>query len=187
MARLVYMQSVSLDGFIETPDHQIDWTIPSPELEQFILDDAKNVSVLLHGRRTYDLMAAYWPTADAAPGVSPFDAEFARIWRNTPKVVFSRSERQVAWNSRLVTSDVVRVVEALKAERSGDMWLGGADLAATFARLGLIDEYRVTVRPVVLGAGTRYLPVMDRRILLRLMEAPRTFSDGAVMLRYAVG
>ena len=187
MARLVYMQSVSLDGFTETPDHQIDWGTPDPELQQVILDDARQVSVILHGRRTYDLMAAYWPTADAAPGASPFVAEFAPIWRDTPKVVFSRSAREVAWNSRLVTSDPARVVEALKAEKSGDMWLGGADLAATFVRLGLIDEYRVTVRPVVLGAGTRYLPATNHRIALRLIEPPRTFPDGAVRLRYAVG
>jgi dihydrofolate reductase len=187
MARLVYMQSVSLDGFIETPDHQIDWTAPNAELEQVILDDAKQVSVLLHGRRTYDLMAAYWPTADATPSVPPFVAAFARIWRDTPKVVFSRSPREVAWNSRLVTSDAVRVVEALKAEHRGEIWIGGADLAATFVRCGLIDEYRVNVRPVVLGAGTRHLPAIDHRIALRLIEPPKAFSDGAVRLRYAVG
>jgi dihydrofolate reductase len=185
MARIVYMQSVSLDGFIETPDHQIDWTAPGPEQHQVILEDAKQVRVMLHGRRTYDLMAAFWPTADAAPGAPPFIAAFAPFWRDTPKVVFSRSAREVAYNSRLVTSDAARIVEALKAEESGDVWLGGADLAATFVRLGLIDEYRVTVRPIVLGAGTRYLPATDRRIALRLIEPPRTFPDGAVTLRYA--
>jgi dihydrofolate reductase len=96
MARVVYMQSVSLDGFTETPDHQIDWS-----------------------------------------------------------------------------------------EKSGDMWLGGPDIAATFVRLGLIDEYRVIVRPIVLGGGTRYLPATDHRVAVRLIEPARTFPDGAVMLRYA--
>jgi dihydrofolate reductase len=187
MARLVYMQSVSLDGFTETPDHQIDWTVPSPELHQVLLDDAREVSVFIHGRRTYDLMASFWPTADAAPGAAPFIKAFAPLWRDKPKVVFSRSAREVAWNSRLVTSDAARVVETLKAENRGDIWLGGPDLAATFVRLGLIDEYRVTVRPIVLGAGTRYLPPTDHRVALRLVEPPRTFPDGAVMLRYAAG
>ncbi|HEX4404414.1 MAG TPA: dihydrofolate reductase family protein [Polyangia bacterium] len=185
MARVVYMQSVSLDGFVETPDHEIDWTAPSPELERVLLEDVKNVSVFLHGRRTYDLMASVWPTADASPGASPFVAAFAPVWRDTPKVVFSRSARDVAWNSRLVTTDAARAVAALKAEHGGEMWLGGPDLAATFVPLGLIDEYRVNLRPFVLGAGTPYLPAMDRRVALRLIEPPRTFPDGGVMLRYA--
>ncbi|HEX8789753.1 MAG TPA: dihydrofolate reductase family protein [Polyangiaceae bacterium] len=184
MGEVIYWLSVSVDGYVETRDKQIDWSAPSEGLHRFFNDTARVAGMFLMGRRTYDMMAAFWPTADQVPGASDLIKEYAGIWREKPKAVFSRSPREVAWSSRLVTGDVAAEVNALKRRVEGEMWLAGPNLAATFAELGLIDEYRLFVRPIVLGGGTPFFPPMDARLRLRLAEAPRTFPEGVVMLRY---
>jgi dihydrofolate reductase len=99
------------------------------------------------------MMAEYWPTADADPGSSGPDAEFAGIWRDIPKLVFPRTRQQADWNTTIVRDVVPDEIRTLKAEPGGDLVLGGADLAATFLRHRLVDEYRLYVHPVVLGRG----------------------------------
>ena len=128
-------------------------------------------------------MAGFWPTADADPSAPDYVAEFARIWRDKPKVVFSTTLETVDWNSRLVRDNLAEEVAALKAQPGNDMEVGGPTLASTFMRLGLIDEYRPVVHPVVLGAGTPFFPPLDRRIGLRLVET-RTLGSGVVTLTY---
>lgn len=184
MGRVVYWMSVSLDGFVETRDKRIDWTAPTEELHQHFNDEGRKAAMFLMGRRVYEMMAAYWPTADEAPGASEITKEYARVWREKPKVVFSRSHRDVAWGSRLVTQDIAREVTALKQQVDGDMWLGGPNVASTFIELGLVDEYRLYVRPIALGGGTPFFPEGHGHLGLRLMEKPRTFADGVVQLRY---
>jgi len=108
--------------------------------------------------------------------------EFARIWRDMPKVVYSRTLAGADWNATVVREVVPEEVRALKTQPGGDMVLGGADLAATFLRLDLIDELRLYVHPVVLGRGRPPFPA-DVRAELRLAEA-RAFGNGVVLLRY---
>jgi dihydrofolate reductase len=110
--------------------------------------------------------------------------EFAGIWKDTPKIVFSRTLERVEWNSRLVHDDPVQEVVRLKAQPGFDMDVGGPTLAATLMRAGLIDEYRLFVQPVILGAGTPFFPPLEERIGLKLVET-RTFGSGVVYLRYA--
>ena len=184
MGRLIYSLNVSLDGFVETLDHGLDWTLVDEELHTWFNDQARAVDAFLYGRRLYELMAAYWPTAESDPSASPSMLEFARIWRPKPKVVFSTTLETVGWNGRIVTGDVGDELARLRQEFDGDLDVGGPTLASAFIERGLVDEYRLVVHPVVLGAGTRFFPGLDRLIGLRLVDT-RTFESGAVYLGYA--
>jgi len=183
MGKVIYSLSVSLDGYVESPDGGINWTSPDDELHAFFNDETRATRTLLHGRRTYELMASYWPTADQDPSAPATQADFARIWRETPKVVFSRTLEAVAWNSRLVREGAGEEVARLKGQPGNDMMVGGANLASTLIGLDLVDEYRLFVRPIVLGGGKPYFPRLDRPLDLRLVET-RTFGGGVVYLRY---
>lgn len=181
--RVVYSMSVSLDGFVETPKRSLDWVIVDEELHRFFNDEAREVGTFIYGRRLYELMANYWPTADADPSTPDYMVEFARIWKDKPKVVFSTTLDKVEWNSRLVTDDIAGEITKLKAKSGDDISIGGPNLASAFMRLGLIDEYRLYLQPVVLGAGTPFFPALSDPIHLRLVET-RTFGSGVIYLRY---
>ena len=183
MRKVIYSLSVSLDGFAETREHRIDWVIVDEELHTFFNAQAREMGADLYGRRMYELMAAYWPTADSDPSNPSVIIEFARIWKDMPKVVFSKTLEKVEWNSRLVKGDIAAEVARLKAQPGKDLGVGGPTLAATLARLGLIDEYRLFVNPIVLGGGTPFFPALEDRIDLHLVET-RTFRSGVVYLRY---
>ncbi|HEV8456251.1 MAG TPA: dihydrofolate reductase family protein [Gemmatimonadales bacterium] len=156
---------------------------PDEELHRFWNDQAREIDAFLYGRRLYELMSDFWPTADADPSAPDYVVEFARIWRDEPKVVFSTTLERVDWNSRLVRDNIAEEVTKLKAQPGKDMNVGGPTLASTLMRLGLVDEFRPVVHPVVLGGGTPFFPALDNRIGLRLVET-RTFGSGVVYLRY---
>lgn len=185
MAKVIYSMFMSLDGFVETPERKLDWLAPDEEVHRFVNGQARE-SASLYGRRLYQLMVDYWPTADANPDAPEVEVEFARIWRAMPKVVFSKTLEKVEWNSRLVRGDAVEEVRRLKEESDQDMDLGGPNLASTLIRHGLVDEYRPFVFPVVLGGGTPFFPGVDTPTNLRLVET-RTFGSGVVYLRYQTG
>jgi dihydrofolate reductase len=109
--------------------------------------------------------------------------EFSRIWRDMPKIVFSRTLQRADWNTTVVREVVPEDIQKLKAEPGGDLSLGGADLAAAFMRHDLIDEYRIYVHPVVIGRGKPLFQPSDHQYNLRLAET-RTFGNGVVLLHY---
>ena len=183
MGKLIYSMMVSLDGFVESRHREIDWVIADEELHTFVNAQAREIGTNLYGRRLYELMAGYWPTADANPSAPDYIVEFSRIWKDTPKIVFSTTLERVEWNSRLARGVVAEEITRLKQTLGHDMDLGGPTLAATFIRLDLIDEYQLFVHPVVLGGGTPFYPPSDSTIDLRLAET-RTFGSGVVYLRY---
>jgi dihydrofolate reductase len=183
MRKLIWMVSVSLDGFFEGPDHELDWHMVDDELHRHFNAELATMGAFLDGRVTYELMSGFWPTADADPASSEPVAEFARIWRDMPKLVYSRTLERAGWNTAIVREVVPEEVERLKAEPGGDLMLGGADLAATFMRHDLIDEYRIYVHPVVIGRGRPMFPPSEEKLVLRLTEA-RSFGNGVVLLRY---
>jgi dihydrofolate reductase len=183
MRKVIYGMMVSLDGFVETPDREIDWIVIDEELHKYVNDQESAVGAYLYGRRMYQLMADFWPTADEDPSAPEYIVEYARIWKKMPKVVFSKTLEHVEWNARLVREHVAEEILRLKEQPGKDLQVGGADLAATVMRLGLIDEYQLYVQPVLLGAGRRMFPEIDGRINLRLVET-RTFGSGVVLLRY---
>src|SRR5512147_2524110 len=150
MRKLVYSMSVSLDGFVETRDRSLDWVIIDEEIHTFFNEEARQHGAFLYGRRLYELMAAFWPTADHDPSAPAYVAEFARIWRDKPKIVFSQTLDRVEWNSRLVKTDVAEEIRRLKAQPGQDLEISGPTIAASIMPLGLIDEYQLVVNPVVL-------------------------------------
>jgi dihydrofolate reductase len=182
MRKLIYSMGVSLDGFIAGPDGDIDWSAPDEELHRFHNQQAREVGAELYGRRLYETMR-YWETAEENPSASEVELEFARIWKDTPKIVFSKTLEKVEGNARLVSDNVAEEVAKLKEEPGKDLAVGGAGLASSLIELGLVDEYRLFVSPVVLGGGTPYFPALDERINLELVET-RTFGSRVVYLRY---
>jgi dihydrofolate reductase len=183
MGKLIYLMNVSLDGYIETPDHGLDWTVVDDELHTWFNEHERGIQAALYGRRLYELMAGHWPDADADPEATPVTRDFGEIWRAKPRFVFSSSLEEVAWGRLVRGDDVGAELARIREEFDGDLSVGGATLAASFIERGLVDEYRLIVHPVVLGAGTPFFPALDSPIRLR-QTAERRFGSGAVYLGY---
>jgi dihydrofolate reductase len=183
MRKLILMMSVSLDGFIEGPHRELDWHMVDDELHGHFNDQLRTMGAFLEGRVTHELMAGFWPTADQDPASTKPMIEFAGIWRNMPKIVFSRTLERADWNAVVVRDVIPDEIIKLKAQPGGDLALGGAGLAASFMRHDLIDEYRIYVHPVVIGQGKLLFPSSGAKIHLQLAET-RTFGNGVVLLRY---
>jgi dihydrofolate reductase len=182
MRKLIYSMGVSLDGFIAGPGGEIDWSAPDEELHRFHNRQARELGAHLCGRRLYEEMS-YWETAEEKPTLPEHGREFARIWKELPKIVFSETLEQVEGNSRLAAGTLAEEVSKLKQEPGKDLAVGGAGLASACIALGLVDEFRPFVSPVVLGGGTPFFPVLAERIDLELVET-KTFSSPVVYLRY---
>jgi dihydrofolate reductase len=184
VGKLIYLMNVSLDGFVETLDRSLDWSLVDEQTHRWFTDQERGTDAVLYGRRLYETMAAYWPTAESDPAATDYMLDFARVWNAKPKVVFSRTLKSVQWNSRLVTGDIGDELAKLKREFDGDLEVGGATLASAFIERGLVDEYRLVVHPVVLGAGKPFFPDLSHRIGLKLIDT-FTFDSGAVYLGYS--
>jgi dihydrofolate reductase len=182
MRKLVYATSLSLDGYIDTVSGDPSWVFPDEELHRHFNDVEREVDTLLYGRRMYELMVGYWPTADKDPSAPDFIVEYAQIWKPVPKVVFSSTLHSVDWNSRLVRGDPVPEVARLKAQAGGNIGVGGLILASSLASAGLIDEYRLYYVPIFLGSGTTAFSQIQNRVRLKPVET-HTFSSGTVLLR----
>jgi dihydrofolate reductase len=181
--KVLYSMGVSLDGFIAGPGGEIAVPPPDAELHRVHNQQTRDLGAHLLGRRLYEVMS-YWDTfAEENPSAADYELEFARIWKETPKVVFSRTLDKVEGDARLVRDGVAEAVAELKQQPGGDLAVGGAGLAATLMELGLIDEYRPFVHPVLAGGGTPFFPPLDQKIDLRLVET-RTFGSGVIELRY---
>src|SRR5919112_3404106 len=156
MRKLTFAMNLSLDGYIAAAGDDIGWSVPSDELFQWWSDQMRASSLSLYGRKLWETMSSYWPTGDQQPGATPAEIEFARNWRDMPKVVFSSTIDEVDWNTRLVTGDAVAEITRLQAEDGGPMSIGGATLAGAAMRAGLIDEYMIAAYPVLVGSGTPF-------------------------------
>ncbi len=175
MRKLVYSTSLSLDGYIDSAARDPSWVVPDEELHRHFNDVEREIDTLLYGRRMYEIMAGYWPTADQDPSAPGVIVEYAQIWKPVPKVVFSSTLERVDWNSRLIRGDAVAEVARLKAQPGGgSIGVGGLLLASALASAGLIDEYRLYYVPILLGSGQaainvargeRYQHVIDEVIL----------------------
>ena len=183
MGKLIYLLNVSLDGFIETPDHSLDWSLVDEELHSWFNDQTRSVEATLYGRRLWEVMSGHWPTAGDDPSTNDVEREFARIWNAMPKVVFSTTLEHVEHNARLVQGDVGPILADLRREFDGDLGVAGPNLAGQFVRRGLVDEYRLVVHPVALGAGTPYWPELDAPLPLRLVDR-HAFSSGVELRSY---
>jgi dihydrofolate reductase len=185
MRSVTYSMGASLDGYIVGPDGRFDWTAPDDDIFRSHIDEIRGVGVYLLGRRLYETML-YWETADQDQSLDDARLEWAALWKPLPKVVFSTTLSAVQGAARLASGGLAEEIERLRAEPGeGDIWIGGATLAAHAAALDLIDEYRVRVHPVLVGGGIPFFPQRERRVDLELVET-RTFSSIVVYLRYRV-
>ena len=167
MARLVFGMNQSLDGYVDHTAFE-----PGPILFRHFVDEAKSQAGSVYGRSVYELMR-YWDDDDPAWGAD--ERAFAAAWRKQPKWVVSRSLKSVGPNATLVGDDLEGAMRALKAERDGEIEVAGPSLAHSLTELGLIDEYRIYLHPVVLGQGTPYFA--GPRPRLRLVAHDRIDED----------
>ena len=184
MGKVIFLMNVSLDGYIETPDHSLDWATTDDELHTWFNERLRSTEVSVYGRRLFDLMNAHWPTVESDPNATATMLEFGRIWNAKPKVVVSRSMQEAPPGWRLTSGDPERILEELRRDFSGDIEIAGPTLAAGFIQRGLVDVYQLVVHPVILGGGKPFFPDLERPAGLRLLET-RTFSSGVVYLGYA--
>jgi len=173
MARLVFGMNQSLDGYVDHMEFA-----PDRVLFRHFIEEAEGQAGSIYGRKIYDLMR-YWD--DDQPEWGPEEHAFAAAWRRQPKWVVSRSLDSVGPNATLIRDDLEGAVRALKAEREGEIEVAGPDLARSLTALGLIDEYRIYLHPVVLGRGTPYFA--GPRPRLRLMSHDR-IGDDVLRLSY---
>ncbi|MEK1888395.1 MAG: dihydrofolate reductase family protein [Phyllobacterium sp.] len=182
MRRLVVWDVMTLDGFFEgrSPwDLGFHETVWGDELEAFSLEQGKEIGTLLFGRRTYEGMADYWSKETGA---------IADMMNSIDKAVATRTLAEATWNNtRLLKGEAAEAVTALKAEEGKDVYVfGSADLLDSLLKAGLVDEYRICVAPVVLGAGNPLFKPQDQPVKMRL-ESARALKTGGAILTYAVG
>jgi dihydrofolate reductase len=170
--RLFVSMIVSLDGFIEGPNRELDWFLDGdPQFEQYCDEMIDSVGLALFGRGSYELMQSYWPDAEKNPR-TPADVAFARKMNALPKLVLSRTLERADWNNtRLLKERVPETLTELKQQPGKPIvaW-AGAGLVATLAAHDLVDEYRLIVHPVLLGQGKPLFPALAARRGLRLVR-----------------
>ena len=173
MAKLIFGMSQSLDGYVDHLEME-----PGPALFRHFVERASDLTGSVYGRRVYELMQ-YWDEDDPEWGVD--QREFAMAWRRLPKWVVSRSLKSVGANATLVEGDLEAAMRKLKAQQVGEIEVAGPDLARSLTDLNLIDEYRLYLRPFVLGRGAPFFA--GPRPLLRLVANDRIGED-AIRLTY---
>jgi dihydrofolate reductase len=174
MAKLVFGMNQSLDGYV---DHMA--FAPGPELFRHFIEQVRGQAGSLYGRRLYEIMR-YWD--EDRPDWGAEERDYAAAWRSLPKWVVSRTLKSVGPNATLIADDLEAAARKLKAELAGEIEVGGPDLARSLSELGLIDEYRLYIRPVVLGAGTPFFAVPPPPLRLTAHER---IGEDAVRLTYA--
>lgn len=184
MGRLRYITNVSLDGYIEDRTGDFNWSDPDDETFAYTTELLRTVAVHLYGRRLYETMAV-WETDPSFAATSEPLAEFAAVWADADKVVYSRSlDEVVTARTRIERRFDPAVVRNLKASVDGDLFVGGAEVAGQMVAAGLVDECEWLVRPLLLGAGKPALGDIGR-VDLELIDE-RRFAGGIVSLRYRV-
>ncbi|MFI5912197.1 dihydrofolate reductase family protein [Dactylosporangium sp. NPDC051541] len=185
MRNVIFWVHTSVDGFIDGPNGEFDWPRMGPELSAYSEALDERVDTLLYGRPVWQMMAGFWPNAEAMSD-HPHTAKFAPFWRATPKIVCSRTFEGDEWTARVIRDDLAGEIGALKAEPGGDILLtGGSALAAALTEQWLIDEYHIAVHPVVLGGGRPLFAEPKERLNL-VADGSRVVDGQVVVTRYRV-
>lgn len=183
MRKIIQWVMASADGYIDGPNGEFDWAALSPQLGEYSDLLHERADTFLFGRGVWEMMASYWPHVESMSD-DEHDLKFAPIWRETPKIVFSRTLEKADWNTRVIGDNLAEEVAALKRQPGKDMLLsGGSRLPAALTALGLIDEYHISVHPVVLGGGKPLFREQEQRVNLQLVDA-QTVDSGVVILHY---
>ena len=175
--RIILDLAVTLDGFIEGENGEVDWCIMDPEME--FADFLNQIDTILYGRKSYDLWGQFTPeTADDT------EKEIWELVHSKEKYVFSRTQKATDYRAIFINENILEEVNQLKNKPGKDIWLyGGASLITTFVNLGLVDEFRLSVHPVILGGGRPLFIDLKQRVNLKLVYTT-TFSSGVVQLIY---
>lgn len=181
MRKVIFFNLTSLDGYFEGPNRDINWHHVDEEFNDFAIQQTGEFGALLFGRVTYELMASYWPTESAKRD----DPEVAGLMNSLPKVVFSNTLDKVEWeNTKLVKGNYAEEVSKLKEQPGKDIAIfGSSDLAVALIDLGLIDEFRIMINPIVLGGGKPILYGIKSQLELNLIKV-KQFKSGNVLLYY---
>ncbi len=181
MSKLFAFNMMTLDGYFEGPNHDIRWHNVDEEFNRFAVEQLEQIGTLVFGRTTYEMMAAYWPTSAA----STDDPVVARLMNELPKIVVSRSLRQAEWNNtRILPERVKEEMLDLKRSSTRDVAIfGSADLLKTMMQMDLVDEHRVMLNPIILGAGSALFRLNSGALRLKLVRT-RTFLNGNILLYY---
>ena len=188
MGNVILLMHVSLDGFVARPDGALDWIQFDDQLADDVAALTATADTALFGRVTYQMMEGYWPTAAESPAATKHDIDHARWVNHAPKIVFSRTLEHVEWaNSRIVRDHIPDEIARIKQQPGKNLlMIGSTATAQTLMNLGLIDEYRINVNPVVLGSGVPLFAGLQDPLKLRLVHA-KSYTSGVVGLHYQQG
>ncbi|WP_449623147.1 dihydrofolate reductase family protein [Robertmurraya sp. Marseille-Q9965] len=176
--RVILDLAVTLDGFIEGPNGEVDWCVMDPDMDfnKFL----NQIDTILYGRKSYDIWGQYIPKIEDLDT----DKEMWRLVHSKEKYVFSRSQKEIDNRAILINDNIVEEVNKLKKKSGRDIWLyGGSSLITTFINLGLVDEFRLSVHPIILGEGKPLFIDINKRLNLQIVETKK-FSSGVVQLIY---
>jgi len=188
MRKVHLFMTLSLDGYFEGPNHDLSWHNVDDEFNKFAIEQLKETDLILFGRRTYQLMEAFWPKAARDPATSRDNLEIANLIDKANKIVFSRTLDKVNetenWrNVKLVHKFDSKEIERLKEQPGKGIWVGGSNLALSFIKAGLIDEFRFMINPVLIGGGTPIFEGIGSKLSLELTKTHR-FESGNILLYY---
>ena len=179
MRKIIVSNLVSLDGFFEGVNKELDWHTVDESFFEYARQLLNDVDTILFGRITYQMMAAFWPNAIDE------DAVITHKMNHLPKIVFSKTLKKVEWNNaKLVKGNLSKEVKSLKEQPGKDIVIfGSGTLVTQLTGLGLIDEYRVIINPLLLGKGNPMFKGIDDKIYLKLLKT-KTLDTGVVILYY---
>lgn len=176
--KIILDLAVTLDGFIEGKNGEVDWCIMDPDMG--FVDFLNQIDTILYGRKSYDLWGEFTPEIEYANT----ENEFWGLVHSKEKYVFSRTKKGTDHKAIFISDNIPEEINKLKNKPGKDIWLyGGASLITTFINLGLVDEFRLSVHPVILGEGKRLFIDIKQRLNLKIVNT-RTFSSGVVQLIY---
>jgi dihydrofolate reductase len=185
MRKVVLLMHVSLDGFVAGPNGELEWIVAEGEVHDHVQRRIDGVDTAIYGRVTYEMMEGYWPGVPENPESSPEELKHASWYLNAKKIVFSRTLGSVERPNTLVIKDNIREeITALKDQPGGDIMIfGSPSIAQEFMRLGLIDEYRIQLNPMVIGEGIPMYKGLTNPFGLKFVDAT-TFDSGVIALHY---
>ncbi|HEY3420496.1 MAG TPA: dihydrofolate reductase family protein [Methanomassiliicoccales archaeon] len=182
MRKIIVSNMVSLDGYMAGPNGEIDWFVWDRELEKYTIEMMGTVDTILFGRVTYEMMASYWPTDTAN---NPYVKE---RMNNLPKIVFSKKLKKVDWNNSTLAADIdpERIMRMKRMAGKNIVVLGSGAIVSALAKLGLVDEYRIIVNPVLIGGGISMFRNLGDRQKLKLLDAWQLGSGVAILTYQAL-
>jgi dihydrofolate reductase len=182
MAKLIYSMNTSLDGYTKDAEGNFDWSEPDEEVHTFFNELERGIGTSLYGRRMYETMR-YWQDPPGLESADDYIREYAEIWQDADKIVYSRTLREPSTpRTRIESEFEPDAVRELKETADRDLSVGGPELAAEALRAGVVDELKQVIHPVIVGGGTHWLPD-GLRLELELVDE-RRFAAGAVLLHY---